>query len=279
MNHHGNGNNLSMKTVFLSYLIFITFYSFAQTDEAFKKDTVNFIDENNKKQGLWIRYSADKKRIIEKGYYLDGHKNGLWTTFYSSGRVKHEITYKEGKPIGPARFYYKSGKLSEEGYWNINHWEGQYRFYHPNGKLAYDWSYDKKGKRTGEQKYFYENGNIKYSGVWKEGKTTGALKMYNDSGLLVSERIYENGKFARSINTQNKDTFKMPAGHSKRWAHFTGTGNHTVYNLAGKIEKKGFFVKGELFNGEQYIYGNHDELIEKIIIRNGRVEQTLIVEK
>jgi len=279
MNNPCNGNNLSMKTLFLTYLICFTLSSFAQFNGAVKNDTINFIDKNNKKQGLWIRYSTDKKRVIEKGYYLNGHKNGLWKTYYSSGRIKHEITYKEGKPVGPAKFYYESGKVSEEGYWNINHWEGNYKFYHSNGNLAYDWNYDKTGKRTGEQKYYYENGNIKYTGLWQQGKTTGALKMYNDSGMLVSERIYENGKFARSINIQNKDTFKMPTGHSKRWAHFTGTGHHTIYNLAGKIEKKGYFVKGKLFNGEQYIYGANDQLIEKIIIKNGQVEQTLIVEK
>ncbi len=264
-----------MRSLVFIYLFLISASAFPQSFEVYKNDTINFRDKNNKKQGLWIFFDSYKEKIIEKGTYKDGRKDGKWTTFYPSGKIKHEITFKEGKAIGPAKFYYESGVLSEEGYWNIDHWEGKYRYYYTNGKMAYDWHYNKKGKRTGEQKYYYDNGNIKYAGVWNDGKTTGALKMFNDSGLLVAERIYENGKFARSVKTQSRDTFTMPAKQHRRMAEFTGTGNHVIYNLNGKIEKKGFFVKGKLFDGEQYVYDANNELKDTLIYRNGQLEKRL----
>ncbi len=264
-----------MKIAVLAYLFFISVISFSQTFEVFENDTVNMRDKNNKKQGLWLSFTPDKKRVVEKGFYINGIKNDIWITYYPSGKVKHEITYQNGKPVGHAKFYYDSGVVSEEGFWNIDHWEGKYNYYHTNGQLAYDWNYNKKGKRTGKQKYYYENGNVKYTGVWQNGKTTGALKIYNDSGLLVSERIYENGKFARSVNQQNKDTLSLP---SKQVAQFTGTGNHTIYTLDGKVEKKGFFVKGKLFSGEQYVYGDNNKLKEKLIFKNGQLQQKSTVE-
>ena len=263
-----------MKIAILTYIFFISTISFSQSFEIFENDTINIKDKNNKKQGLWLIFNSVKKRVVEKGYYINGIKNNVWTAYYPSGKIKHEITFKNGKSIGHAKFYYNSGLLSEEGYWNIDHWEGQYRYYHTNGQLAYDWAYNKKGKRTGEQKYFFENGKIKYTGIWENGKTTGALKMYNNSGMLVAERVYENGKFAHSINMQKKDTFRMPP---KQVAHFTGTGNHTIYTLDGKIEKKGFFVKGKLFSGEQYVYGDDNELKEKLVFKNGQLQQTSTV--
>ncbi len=266
-----------MKIVALTYLFLISIMSFSQSFEIYENDTINIKDKNNKKQGLWLSFNTDKARVVEKSHYKDNRKNGLCTAYFPSGKIKHEITFKNGKPIGRARFYYNSGLLSEEGYWNIDHWEEKYNYYHTNGQLAYDWHYNEKGKRTGEQKYYYENGNVKYAGIWNNGKTTGALRMYNDSGLLVSERIYENGKFARSVNTHRKDTFRIPLKHSKQLAQFIGTGNHTIYTLDGKVEKKGFFVKGKLFSGEQFVYGDNDKLKEKLIFKNGQLQQTMVV--
>ena len=228
---------------------------------------------------MWLIFDSYKEKLIEKGTYKDGKKDGLWTAFYPSGKVKHEISFTNGKAIGPAKFYYDSGMLSEEGYWNIDHWEGKYRYYHTNGKLAYDWNYNESGRRTGEQKYYYDNGSIKYEGMWNNGKTTGSLRMYNDSGMLVAERIYENGKFARSVKTQSRDTFRVPAKLQRQMAAFNGTGDHVIYNLNGKVEKKGFFVKGKLFNGEEYVYDTNNELKDTLIYRNGQLEKTLSANK
>ena len=264
-----------MRTLVLTCFFIVSSVSFAQSYKIYKNDTINVMDRNNKKQGLWIFFYTYKEKIREKGTYKDGKKDGVWTAYYPSGSTKYEITFKNGKAIGPAKFYYESGLLSEEGYWNIDHWEGKYKYYHPNGQLAYDWNYNKDGKRTGEQKYYYNNGNIKYVGNWNNGKTMGSLKMYNESGLIVAERIYENGKFARSIKTQTRDTFEMPANDQQRMAEFTGTGNHVIYNLNGKVEKKGFFVKGKLFNGEEYVYDGNNEPKDTLFYKNGQLEKRL----
>ena len=264
-----------MKIFFFVSILFISSVAFTQSLTIYHNDTVNVKDKNNKKQGLWLFFDASKEKLREKGTYKDGKKDGVWTAYYPSGKIKYEITFKNGKAIGPAKFYYETGLLSEEGYWDIDHWEGKYRYYHPNGQMAYDWNYNKEGKRTGEQKYYYENGNIKYVGEWSNGKTMGALKMYNESGMLVAERIYEEGKFARSVKTPAKGNYEKPAGHQRQMARFNGTGNHVIYNLGGKVEKKGFFVKGKLFNGEEYVYDANNELKDTLIYKNGQLEKRL----
>jgi antitoxin component YwqK of YwqJK toxin-antitoxin module len=254
--------------------LFISIFSHAQTFEIHEGDTINRIDANKNKQGLWYFFANNGQRVTEYGEYLDNRKHGLWTTFFPSGKKKHEITYKNGKSIGPAKFFYESGDVSEEGYWNLDHWEGHYKFYHSNGQLAYDWHYNQHGKRTGEQKYYYENGQVKYTGTWENGKTTGALKVFDNSGMLIAERVYENGKFARSIDAKNRDTINLPVTADKM-AQFTGTGYHTVFNMDGKTEKKGFFVKGKLFNGEHLIYKENGDLSKKLVYKNGQLVQTV----
>ena len=58
-------------------------------------------------------------------------------------------------------------------------------------------------------------------------------------------------------------------------ARFTGTGFHTIYNLSGKIEKKGYFEKGRLIKGEQYVYNADGILSSTLIFENGElVENT-----
>jgi hypothetical protein len=39
-----------------------------------------------------------------------GHKEGLWLTFYENGRLESNTEYRSGKPVGAVVEYYRSGK-------------------------------------------------------------------------------------------------------------------------------------------------------------------------
>ncbi len=250
----------------------------SQTYELYKGDTVNYVDVNNKKQGLWIKFNNEGDQILEKGAYLSGQKNGVWISYYPSGNKKHEITYKKGKAIGQARFFYENGLISEEGIWHIDHWQGNYKFYNKSGSLAYDWNYDETGKRTGTQKYYHDNGVLKYSGQWDNGKATGVLKIFDDAGKLITERVYNNGEFQENVAiTENITTNEVAPTQVKVAANhdaFTGTGNHTVYNLQGLVEKRGFFVNGKIFTGKHFFYNQDKKLIKVVHYHNGNVSKT-----
>ncbi len=260
---------LNMKYLSILILIFMVLPVYAQDYMIYEGDTINRFDNNKQKQGLWIIFDDTDDDIIERGQYLNNHKDGLWTTYYPDGKIKNEITYTKGKAKGKARFYYADGNVSEEGFWDVDHWEGEYKFYHRSGQLAYDWNYDTLGRRTGTQKYYHENGELKYEGEWDEGKTRGSLKMFNESGELISERIYDDeGKFAsnQQVGTKQK--------RNKEYDQFMGTGMHTIYNMHGKPDKKGFFVKGKLFNGESFEYNESGELLYIEHYQNGELKRT-----
>jgi len=251
----------------------------AQSYIEYNGDTINRTDINNQKQGLWVKFNKAGDIILEQGHFISNKKNGLWISYYNNGTKKHQITYKKGKAIGLACFYYDNGLISEKGYWHIDHWQGNYKYYNNSGSLAYDWNYDEKGKRTGSQKYYHDNGTLKYTGDWESGKAVGALKIFDEKGKLITERVYDNGEFRETIAiTKNIKTNEIaPRQNSTQditHEEFKGTGNHTVYNLHGNIEEKGFFVNGKLFNGQHYFYDNNHKVNKILHYQNGNLIKT-----
>jgi antitoxin component YwqK of YwqJK toxin-antitoxin module len=238
-----------------------------------KNDSINQIDEYGLKQGLWITYSTDTSYIIEQGKFLNNKKQGIWKAYFPNGILKSEITFIKDEPNGMVNLYHKNGKIKESGIWQKDHWVGDYKYFYKTGVLSYKWHYNKKGKREGEQKYFHENGKIMYQGAWKDGKAEGTLKVYNNNGELTQEKMYNDGKITTikkaskpiSINQEKTDTLLAEPS-----LKFSGTGFHTIYNLAGKIDEKGYFIEGDLYNGTKYHYNNEGKLISITSYKNGK---------
>lgn len=201
---------------------------------------------NGVRQGFWRVEGKNGK--VDEGTYVDGKKDGMWKSFGIGGVMRSHISYSMGKPKGEATFYDQNGVKSEEGYWNVDHWEGKYVRYNANGNKACDFFYDEKGRRQGRQTYYHENGQVMYEGDWNEGKITGTLVAYDDQGHKILERNYdEDGKFSSAVEIPVNATEEPPRT-------FTGTGTFTLYNTDGTIDQKGTFVKGEMKDGEKYVY-------------------------
>ncbi len=233
----------------------------AQDDEQPQPQYTNTTDAAGKRQGLWL--VKGKNNTLEAGNYINGKKDGVWVTTLASGAKKHELTFKNGLPQGKAIFYYEDGGIMESGEWNINHWKGEYTFYHKNGQIAYKFNFNDAGKRIGKQLYFHENGNLKYSGTWIDGKPDGAIEIFNEEGAKVSERIYADGEFSQNVKTASAEK------DQKSYGVFDDTGQFTLFNNKGKISRKGYFEKGKLINGTEYIYSEDNQLIKTIKYSNG----------
>ena len=227
-------------TILCALTLSLQGYVFAQ-EQASENQVVDGV-----RQGFWRVEGKNGK--IDEGNYVDGKKDGVWTSYGLGGGIRSIITYSAGKPKGPASFYDANGVLTEQGYWNVDHWEGKYVRYNSDGKKACDFYYDEKGHRQGRQVYYHSNGNIMYEGEWNEGKIKGILTAYDDKGHKIMERNYdEDGKFSSAVEISVDATAEPPRT-------FTGTGVYTLYNSDGTIDQKGDFIKGELKNGEHYVY-------------------------
>jgi antitoxin component YwqK of YwqJK toxin-antitoxin module len=238
---------------------------------AVAQDVQNKTDEKGKKTGFWVIQADDETTKKEEGNYANGLRTGVWKAYYPDGKLKHQITFVDGLAKGKASFYYPDGTLWEEGNWNEYCWVGEYRLYYPNGQAAYEWSYNNLGRREGVQKYYFENGSKKYVGKWGDGQVTGNVEVYDSTGVLVKTRVYKDGVFETAkkpdaILPQNQDLQS-----DKSFSPFYGTGDHTMFKRNGKIDKKGYFIDGKLYNGESYVYDENDILRQIRIYENGKL--------
>ncbi len=298
------------KILLFSLIIFYTVVSFSQKYKIYNGDTINRVDENNLKQGLWIYFNDEyKNKIVQKGQYVNNKKEGVWQTFYPNGNLKSEITYKNNKQTGPVKIYYEDGTLQETGYWKYNKWVGEYKYYYPNGNLKYHWFFDESGKRTGTQEYFYESGKKQISGQWVEGKETGKITEYYENGNVKKIADFEQGKLNGSVteyysdgqiksrstykngqmdvsqnyayehknNNENttKPTDDEKENNQKDYEKFTGTGYYKFVNAQGLIEREGQFDHGIMVEGKRYFYDENGKLLKTAVIKNGRIVKTI----
>jgi antitoxin component YwqK of YwqJK toxin-antitoxin module len=261
----------------------------------------NKTNEAGRRVGYWKVTGEDKptpgyatSAVIEEGEYIDGRKEGVWKTYYPSGKVKNEITYQGGRPKGPYTTYYENGQIEEKGNWSLNKNQGKFTRYYENGQVQQDFTFDEGGQRNGTQKYYYENGQLMIEGNWAGGKEDGAVKEYYEDGSLKSVRVFNGGKMDAA-----KSEFKKPATPSAapdpdpepvatngnkvkttvavaqsdakpNIGMFDGNGPHTLYNKNRQISQKGVFKNGRLMDGKVYKYDRDGILISIEIYQNGQ---------
>jgi antitoxin component YwqK of YwqJK toxin-antitoxin module len=120
---------------------------------------------NNLQDGLMTEYS-DSGKVITKGEYLDGLKEGPW--MLELPEYREEGSYKADKRDGEWKHYYTlTGKLRFEGKFIDDVPDGLQLFYYPDGKLK------QKGK---------------YVGGMKEGN----WEFYDEDGFLFLTILYKN---------------------------------------------------------------------------------------
>ena len=267
------------------------------------KDTLNFTDANDMKQGHWIYYNRDlhlpdfkDNQRVEEGHYFNDQKNGKWIHYFPNDKPKDVITYVANRPNGYAIFYYANGNKREEGTWRNNRWVGDYKYYHENGKLASEWRYNSQGTRTGVQKYYHENGKLMIEGEWIDGKENGDVKEYYDNGELKSEKNYNNGSFD-AANTKTYVRKTAPAESDKpqeekvaaapekvvvtedkatyKTGVFDGNGMFQLKDRNGRVIREGLFENGFLKNGKVFQYSADGRLFKTTIYNGGKVTNVI----
>lgn len=121
-----------------------------------------FIDQ--KKDGVWWYFSADKLLISKENYkmgkldgksykffptemgaqpvileevnYVDGLAQGEWKRFYKDGKIQVKGKYLNGLQNGECIWYTTSGKAEVVGYFLEGKKNGQWRYYDDNGEYT-----------------------------------------------------------------------------------------------------------------------------------------------
>ncbi|HEY4797466.1 MAG TPA: hypothetical protein VII99_00170 [Bacteroidia bacterium] len=71
-----------------------------------------------------------------RGFYINGKRNGQWTSFFEDGKIQSDGFFKDGLRDGKANVYYQSGQLYYEGYYRDGKEAGTWVFYDEKGNVA-----------------------------------------------------------------------------------------------------------------------------------------------
>ncbi len=139
----------------------------AQLLDEWGKKVAQGIYLNEKKSGLWVYFSEDRKVADEE--FREGEKHGKAHRYYDSGEIWEETEWISGIQEGSYRVFFKSGDPFFQCKMNNNQRNGLCLTYFQNGRVELEANY-KNGLHNGEWKYFNKEGDYLYSLFYNEGE-------------------------------------------------------------------------------------------------------------
>ena len=109
---------------------------------------------------MW-RYFAEDGTLQSEGEFVDGKKNGPWTTYFPSGKVASKGITSMTEPTGKWENFFEDGTISSAGEFDEGKKDGYWKSFTAGGKLKSEVTYD---KGSGEYREYYENGKLKVKG-------------------------------------------------------------------------------------------------------------------
>ncbi|MCE3260221.1 MAG: hypothetical protein K0S12_1862 [Bacteroidetes bacterium] len=190
-------------------------------------------------------HEGDTINVVDK----DSLKQGVWREFYPSGKLRSESVYKNNKKQGlEISWYNTSGCVKLERYFNNGQLDGPVTYYSRNCKKELIENY-KNGVKEGLELAYYSNGRIKSEGYFKKGNLDGVYKVYNKNGKFDFESRTTTGPvdFDADIpDTVNNAVFKVMTRNPKWRKNIIVTDlTSSMYPYAKQINTwlKLFFMK------------------------------------
>jgi len=85
------------------------------------------------KEGKWFYQIQDYR---EEGMYKNDQKDGPWESYYvDNNQVRFAGKFIEGLPAGKHSFYFHDGKRKEEGLYIVGNKNGNWEYYNPDGTI------------------------------------------------------------------------------------------------------------------------------------------------
>jgi len=190
------------------------------------------------------------------GLWSYTENNGIFRSFYSSGKIAESGSLKDGKREGIWKtFSDDENRITCEGLYKNDRRDGTWSWFDGDGKLYQTIEYKEKpirsfgffylrdyGNENGKHKRFFPNGNIEEEGNYDGGYHSGNMTRYYKNGNIAITGRYEK---------DNK---------VDRWLY---------YYPEGSIEREENYSVDGLLHGFLKNYRPNRSLYQKIIYQNG----------
>ena len=124
------------------------------------------VERNKKREGKWIYYHRDGKKVMVEEYYVDGKQEGEQITYYENGVVSERVSYVNDQKHGKELVYSVKGVLIKE-------------FTYVNGLLE------------GVNKFYSGRGHITIEGMYKQNKKIGVWNYYDANGKIIDQKRHK----------------------------------------------------------------------------------------
>tara|TARA_R110001583_G_scaffold33902_10_gene114310 strand:+ start:4270 stop:4965 length:696 start_codon:yes stop_codon:yes gene_type:complete len=158
--------------------------------------TINQLDANGKRDGIWKKYFDDTKILRYEGEFSHGKEIGLFK-FYKNVADKASLTatkqFNEKDTKAYVIFYTSMGKVVSEGEMNGKMYVGAWKYYQKtSNKLLTLENYNESGLLDGDRFVYYENGQVAEIKHYENGKLQGKSVWYSENNVVLKEFVYAN---------------------------------------------------------------------------------------
>lgn len=177
--------------------LWILFFLANVTNSLAQNSTLNQVDREGKKKGLWKGYYEESKRVRYEGSFVHGKEVGKFT-FFDDTKAAAVIATREfnDKDNSAYTIFYNQNKFRvSEGKVVNRLFEGEWIYYHFNSKNIMAKEFYNKGKLSGIRTVYFTDGKIAEETQYVDGLKDGSSKIYSDKGILLEETFYQKGQY------------------------------------------------------------------------------------
>jgi len=263
------------KKLFLSFTFCIScFSSFSQGkimktfyDEQEKKlreeYTLDLGDSGWEKNGVYKSFYPSGRLALE-GFYKENKKNDWFREYYDTlvagkKRIKSQVFYENNVKNGQMLAFGLKGDTLQKATFKNDELIGSLLIYHPNGKLHRSGNFA-NGNLEGIVKEYYSSGQLYKEAFFKEGQPEGIIKTYYESGNLMSEETYAKGVQA-GLTKEYYDAPSLPVKTIYTMKNNAKEGKEEIFSEKGILIKEVYYVNGMLNGTAKQWDKNTKELI------------------
>lgn len=129
-------------------------------------------------------YKTPKNTLSATAMYKDGKRDGLYTKYYTDGKIYYQVTYSNGKMNGVKTTFYKDGKVMAETPYKQGCLGEGTKEYSNTGNEIGDYELKVWTKKNGKAITIYAK-------VTSKGKVTKRAEFFN--GLLIEGSYWHKG--------------------------------------------------------------------------------------
>jgi antitoxin component YwqK of YwqJK toxin-antitoxin module len=160
-------------------------------------EQIGFYDENGKYTGEWKWYYEDGS-LLRKEEYRRGVEDGYLEEYARDGKIITKGEYFDGEKEG--EWFYELNDHKEKGKYRYGQRNGYWEENFPNGKKSFEGSYV-DGAPEGKHEYYNEEGALIREENYSYGKKDGKWKWYDSFGIEIMTITYDDGE-EKKINGQ-----------------------------------------------------------------------------